>query len=356
MNELKDFIKLSKFAGERFDLVQAGGGNSSVKLDNGTMLIKASGVILSEVDEKKGYAIVDIKKITDLINSNEVKKINSKKEKEEYTKEKMQECNLSTDRKPSIETFLHAMMEKYTLHTHPITVNMIVSRKEWKEILQSIFSENILLVDYKTPGIELALELAQALQKNKDNGFNMPKIVFLQNHGLIVTSDVLEEVINITNEVVLKLEKFLNKDYLKYRQTNFISELINSYTKESYSTYLVEDLNVNKILNSGKEVFFNKPFCPDGVVFCGHKALEIQNDIVDEIKYHINNFGIPKIVIYKNNIYAVANNIKKAKEIEDVLKFQTMVFENNGNEILTLDDEEINYLENWDAEKFRQLV
>ncbi len=44
MNEMNDFIKISKYAGERFDLTQAGGGNSSVKNDDGTMYIKASGV------------------------------------------------------------------------------------------------------------------------------------------------------------------------------------------------------------------------------------------------------------------------------------------------------------------------
>lgn len=30
--ELEKFIRMSKYAGERFDLVQAGSGNSSVKL------------------------------------------------------------------------------------------------------------------------------------------------------------------------------------------------------------------------------------------------------------------------------------------------------------------------------------
>jgi rhamnose utilization protein RhaD (predicted bifunctional aldolase and dehydrogenase) len=37
MNEITDFVKYSKYAGQRFDLVQAGGGNSSVKLENVTM-------------------------------------------------------------------------------------------------------------------------------------------------------------------------------------------------------------------------------------------------------------------------------------------------------------------------------
>ena len=42
MIELKNFVEISKYAGERFDLVQAAGGNTSVKLKNSEMLIKAS--------------------------------------------------------------------------------------------------------------------------------------------------------------------------------------------------------------------------------------------------------------------------------------------------------------------------
>ena len=67
MNEIKDLVDISKYAGERFDLIQAGGGNSSVKLENGEMLIKASGFILSDMDENNGYSRVDIKKtVSDL--------------------------------------------------------------------------------------------------------------------------------------------------------------------------------------------------------------------------------------------------------------------------------------------------
>ena len=72
MNELNKLIKLSKYAGERFDLVQAGGGNSSVKLENGEMLIKASGFILSDVEINNGYSKVLTKQISEIINNKNV--------------------------------------------------------------------------------------------------------------------------------------------------------------------------------------------------------------------------------------------------------------------------------------------
>ena len=40
---MQDFIKISKYAGMRNDLAQAGGGNTSVKLDDHIMLVKSSG-------------------------------------------------------------------------------------------------------------------------------------------------------------------------------------------------------------------------------------------------------------------------------------------------------------------------
>ena len=40
MDEIKKLIKLSKYAGMREDIIQAGGGNTSVKIDNEKMFIK----------------------------------------------------------------------------------------------------------------------------------------------------------------------------------------------------------------------------------------------------------------------------------------------------------------------------
>ena len=37
---MQDFIKISKYEGMRNDLAQAGGGNTSVKLDDHIMLVK----------------------------------------------------------------------------------------------------------------------------------------------------------------------------------------------------------------------------------------------------------------------------------------------------------------------------
>ena len=157
MNELENFILMSKYAGERFDIVQAGGGNSSVKLEDGSMLIKASGFSLSEITNEKGYVKLDNKKVNEVLSNSELLEITDKRKREKASSDLIGNCILDSTGKPSIETFLHSLLGKYTLHTHPIAVNAITVQKDWKEILTGIFP-NAVFVDYKTPGIELALE------------------------------------------------------------------------------------------------------------------------------------------------------------------------------------------------------
>jgi hypothetical protein len=55
--------KISKYCGERFDLVQAGGGNTSVKTINDWLVIKSSGYNLTSIDTKNGYSVLDNRQI-----------------------------------------------------------------------------------------------------------------------------------------------------------------------------------------------------------------------------------------------------------------------------------------------------
>ena len=79
--EINSLIKISKYAGERFDLVQSAGGNSSIKLKNGTMLIKSSGVTLSDLNFNFGFTKVNNKKIKLILNNKQILKIKNKKKK-----------------------------------------------------------------------------------------------------------------------------------------------------------------------------------------------------------------------------------------------------------------------------------
>lgn len=354
MKEIKDLVTLSKYAGERFDLVQAGGGNSSVKLDDGTMLIKASGFLLSDVEENSGYSKVITAKIAQIVKNDEIIKNSDKRAREILTSILVKEATVDVHNRPSIETLLHSLLYKYTLHTHPIVVNMIVNKTDWKEVLKSIFKEEIALIDYQTPGIELALELYSEISLYA----KIPKIIFLQNHGLIVTSENDQEIKLLKEYVLTKIESYLQVDMGKYKLTNAISTLVNQISGQNSIAYLSCDMDLNAIIIQDKNLFLKTPFCPDSLVYCGISAVEIR-DIEDREsiqKYKNTYYETPKIVLFNHQLFIIAQNIKKAKEIEEVLKFHIMVLSQNSENTNFLELEELAYLSNWEAEKYRQKI
>lgn len=356
MNEINELVKISKYAGERFDLVQAGGGNSSVKFDNGEMVIKASGFLLSDVTSINGYSRVTTEAISKIVKEESVICAESKRKREQVTSKLVNEATLDKINRPSIETLLHSFLLKYTLHTHPVVVNMIVIKENWKTILSGIFKDDeIAFVEYQTPGIELALNLSKELE----NINFIPKIIFLQNHGLIVTSNDALEIESLTEYVLEKIEIYLQIDMKQYKLTNKISLLLKNVEENESITYLSEDAYLNTQLVENIEQFFTTPFCPDSLVFCGVGAVEIKSlDDIESLKlYKEKYFELPKVIVYQKKIFFIASNIKKAKEMEEVFKFHVMVLvQNKAEQINFLENQELAYLSNWEAEKYRQKI
>ena len=68
---LADFSRLSQAAGARADYVQGGGGNTSVKLADGLMAIKASGYCLGDIRPDKAYAVMDYEALRKFYYGNE---------------------------------------------------------------------------------------------------------------------------------------------------------------------------------------------------------------------------------------------------------------------------------------------
>jgi len=347
---LEELIRISKFAGERFDLVQAGGGNSSVKLNDGTMIIKSSGVALSEVDTTKGFSLVNYKSLSQILSNDKIFDEPDKKKREFLSSSKIKEATLN-EYKPSIEVLLHSITKKYTLHTHPISANIVLIRKDWDIILKKLFSpQTIALIPYVTPGIDLAIQLDNELKKIVET----PKIIFLQNHGLLIHSDDIQEVIRLTDETVIKIEQFLGIDLSKFRATNKISNLLG---REDLVSYYSQDQIIDEALKTKKEKFFLPPFCPDKLVYCGISAIELksEDDLVSLEKYREKYHDDPKVIILNNGVYFVGKNLKKAKETEEVFKFHLLVLNQAHSQPITfLSDLELSYLSNWDSEKYRQ--
>lgn len=347
---------ISLFAGNRFDLVQAGGGNTSVKLDDQVMLVKASGINLSEVTDKQGYVDVDYAFIRQFLAQNPLHSL-EKKARELAANQAMKQSQISSSGKPSIETFLHAMLSTFTLHTHPISVNVLAAQKDWKSRLQAIWPDSI-CVPYHTPGIDLAMAMADEMNAYTSQKGHFPKVVFLQNHGLIVSSNDPTEVVELTNKVTLLIEEHLGMNLRKYRDVTQIQNLFQTAGFDHINVVCNDDSVIHRSLSSEDPATRIWPFCPDTLIYCGVRPVYLEHlqDLVPLEKYVSMYQEFPKIVVVNEQVYFCGNTLKKAKEAQELFKFHLMVNEHAQSPLQRLKLNEVAYLSNWDAEKYRQGV
>jgi rhamnose utilization protein RhaD (predicted bifunctional aldolase and dehydrogenase) len=156
---MDDFVLLCRRLGQLEELAQAGGGNISVKLSDTLSVIKSSGVSLSDVTRDKGYTLYDHASLAanlDVPLSSVV----------------------ITGPAPSLETYFHCFLKRITVHLHPTAMLPFLCKKDVPHA-----------VPYRKPGLELAKEIRTS--------WSGGSVLLLQNHGLIVTGDTVDEVLDL---------------------------------------------------------------------------------------------------------------------------------------------------------------
>ena len=342
---MKDFVKMSKYAGMREDLVQAGGGNSAFKITPERMAIKASGFQLADITQESGYAIVNPRIVKEaFINCDNLDAMT-----EEESKKILADAFVEGER-PSIETFLHSISGRYSLHTHPVVVNAVACRKDGVKIFRELFP-TALIIPYATPGVELAKAYFKEYKSYKKAHEEEPEYVFLMNHGFLASADTAEDVIRLTEEATQKLEEYLEVDFSAYHDMTQVDELFSEGI-----TWLVTDRN---ILDGFRNLngIWEHYFCPDCVVFLGKRMYSVSGDTIcrQEFEAYVEENGYPVVINYKDNLYIHADSVRKALEIQSVLSFSAQVMSiNKEAECELLSEQEKNFLLNWDAEKYRR--
>lgn len=343
---VKELIKISKYAGMREDLVQASGGNSSVKLSDGKMIIKGLGIQLADVNENFGYATVDLNVFRNFFRQYHSGDIGSD------TAEKLQERAFLKGCKPAVETYFHALTDRVTLHTHPELINVLTSRKGGMEVLRSLFPDALML-NYAAPGLSLGIELYEKMESQTSMSFS--GIAFMKNHGLLVSGKTADEVIAETEYVIERVATYLK--YENYANSN-VTKIYQWLAQKTDMSGKIVYCTTNRKIISGQAALSKKQymFCPDGIVFCGKEILVLdEGKEIAQIEKYIADLGCPSVLIYQRNVYIIASSIKKAKEIESVVAFCSEVAElNRGFDMDFLTDKEADYLLNWEVEKYRK--
>lgn len=353
---MQDFIRISRYAGMRNDLAQAGGGNTSVKPDDHTMFVKSSGIQLADVNEQSGYSKVDYREIRDYFKEH-VEPYEEDVFTEESGKKLLQEAQIEGAR-ASIETFLHAVTGKYTLHSHPMSVNILAAREGGMETLRTLFPKAV-FVPYRKPGAALAETYYKLYRGQQAQGAD-GSVIFLANHGLVVSGGSGEAVIRQTEQVLEKIAVHLGIDDSAYRNATRLWETVgqidilrDNIVYLSENRYLSQEYAGGKLVEKG---IWNHAFCPDCVVYANKKLLWLKQDYSrQDIADFVERYGLPTLIYYEGHFYILAESVKKAQEIENVMSFAAQVqYENIGHKMCYLDGAKQDELLGWEAEKYRR--
>jgi len=121
----------------------------------------------------------------------------------------------SNDVRPSVEVSFHAMLlheckVQYIGHTHPTPINQLMCSNHATDFAYKrrfpdevvLCAPESILVPYADPGLPLALIMREKVREYMDKHGEAPKVILLENHGVIALGDTPTEILNIMAMVV----------------------------------------------------------------------------------------------------------------------------------------------------------
>lgn len=198
---------------EERKLAILGEGNTSARISDGVFVVKASGSNLGSLTEA-GTALCRFDKLLPLL------------DRESMTDAAIDEALFAArvdpkSRKPSVEAMFHAWLltlpgVNFVGHTHPVEVNKILCTKHAKAFATKrgcpdeivCCGAEFVLVPYIDPGLKLAQGIRKAVVAYIKRLSRPPRIILLENHGVIALGATPEAVLAATLMVAKAAEIF----------------------------------------------------------------------------------------------------------------------------------------------------
>ncbi len=364
---LEKLVEMSNRYGNMEGYVLAGGGNTSYK-EGGVLYVKGSGVSLAEIKEG-GFVAMDRKKLSAMLEKT-YPAGDSKREAAALADLMDARVNASGNTRPSVETPLHNLFPyTYVLHLHPTLVSGLLCAKNGAREAREMFGTDFLWVGICRPGYELCKRCATEMAKYEEATGAVPKILLLQNHGVFVAADTVEEIDLMMKCIMDKLServvRWPDLSEVPY-DVDAVNEL-KSKIQGLYSTNVLVDFAVNKevldmVKNPASFAPIRGAFTPDHIVYCKAKFLYAEN--ADELSqvfelFVRDNGYLPKIICMEKAgafvVGAVETDVKNARLLFLDAVSVAVLAESFGG-YLHMTQDLVDFILNWESESYRQKV
>ena len=367
MSNIEELIEISRHYGNDTAYVIAGGGNTSFK-DDERIWIKASGIPLAGISEG-GFVCLSRQKLGEM-------EENTYSEdsvlREEQVKSDMQRAIISPENlRPSVETSLHNLIDyAFVIHTHPTLVNGLMCSRNVTEEVETRFGSDALYVEYTDPGYILFKKVQERVEVYRQQFGKAPTIIFLQNHGVFVGANTVDEIRSIYDSILLRIASGTDKSLPLCEPELYVSKAALAI-KAHYATRGLISKPVRCALIdhfSGNRKQFQKidrPFTPDIIVYCKSNYLFIEEKSeTDQVRSACEQFekahGYPPrlIVEERGGLIAVEENDRSLGTVLEVYIDQmkiSLLSENFGGPHF-LTPQQIRFIDNWEVENYRRKI
>ena len=343
---MKDFILLSNIAGSRADYVQGGGGNTSVKLEDGTMAIKASGFCLKDITENNAFALLDGAALRRFYRENQPSDFaDTEAAGAQCTKDNIRTAPGIPQLRPSVEAGFHSILKTFVLHTHSVYANLAACAVEGRAIAEKAFRDAPYSwgwVDYQDPGATLAFGIRDEMDRVEKETGKVPSVILMQNHGIIVHDDDAVSCLAIHADANTRLAAMFG-----LAENAFPAVTVEPVAADVYRArcdYLTSCLLENRYTH---EELIAQPLYPDQLVFLAGTYFSNADSV--EAGQAVSDAKTGELVLRMG--------ISKAKALTETLTAVYFIMENiqkAGYTVSTMDEAAKNFIANWESEKYRK--
>ncbi|MDR1407963.1 MAG: SDR family NAD(P)-dependent oxidoreductase [Tannerella sp.] len=370
MKEIEQLIEISRKYGRDSRYVIAGGGNTSYKNDE-KLWIKASGRALATIDEA-GFAVLDRDKLR--IIGDRTYSADAAMREEEVKNDLAAAC-LTADRRPSVETSLHnAMRARFVVHLHPTAVNGLMCSRNAETDTARLFGDEVVYIPYVDPGYTLFREVERRIAAFREAHGREPAVLLLQNHGIFVGADTVDEVENVYTRVLARIGQVAALPDADEADIPACAQEIVPAIRMMLSRH--GTLKTLRVRNSKRiEAFASSaaefehvaaPFSPDAIVYCRSKYVYLDAADTDATlalaektveRFVAENGYTPAVLLVRGlGLIAAADSAAEGDTIldvyEDMMKIAESARSFGGEHPMT--EAQIRFIDNWEVENYRR--
>jgi rhamnose utilization protein RhaD (predicted bifunctional aldolase and dehydrogenase) len=375
---LAELIRISNETGVDPTLVQGGGGNTSVKTADGNyMYIKASGTALKDMNQKQGWRRMRLEPVLAILKDKSLPKLDASTREPRVVNMLLDACddNIKAIARPSVEAHLHACLNTCVIHLHPSAAGAYHNAKKGLAKLQRMFrNENppMLWVPYTDPGYMLAKKIARLVNSFQDKYGKKPSILFLEKHGLFITSKTATGALRLVRSVMKRCNSTLKQpksgsaravDQEKINDFKLCIE--QAYTKATRKSemiwYYYNDAIADFLGQKEAKKMLSGSLTPDELVYANGAAMWVEKcdwqSIASRLKQQIQKGKKTSAAFLVKDVgLFVVGTEKIAPTVRDIVLYSIFIRTNayRMGGILTLNNRQEDFINNWESEAFRK--